>query len=196
MTTTPDTATDDADRDTVWVRTDVDHDTGGYVVTVTAGADRARALKPPQAMRYAAAITAIAAQAEHDAAVGRQTQALAADQGEQGALEHAAGIVNLLRSDRAPVAPNVTYPIRLTPGVNPQLQPFITVAVDGDQRLGQWTPAAARAHAMHVLESVAVADLDAAYYRALRGQVGLDDATARAAVSQLQTHRIDMGDDQ
>ncbi|GAB3988822.1 hypothetical protein [Nocardioides marmoraquaticus] len=189
MTTTPDTPTETADRDTVWVRTDVDHDTGGYVVTVSAGEDRARAFKPPQAMRYAAAVTAVAAQAEHDAAVGRQTQALAAEQGEQAALEHAAGVVNLLRGDRASVAPNVTYPIRLTPGVNPKLEPFITVAVDGDQRLGQWTPAAARAHAMHVLESVAVADLDAAYYRALRGQVGLDEATARAAVSQLQNHR-------
>lgn len=54
--------------------------------------------------------------------------------------------------------------------------------------VGWVTPRELRDHGSHVLSTPAAADLDAALHRKLVGTFGLDDARARAVVSDLVNH--------
>ena len=173
-----DTAADRA----VWIKTDPTPDGSGYIVTLEVGQDTARILTPDEAMAHAAGVLAAAHRAEYDAAVLAQLTKLGIDR------EGTVMVVRQLRADRPPLDPAVTYPLTLEPCVNGAGVPFITVASPGHEQ-GQWTTTDARSHAIAVLECVAVADLDAAYLRALTGLIGLDKNRARRAVEDLVNYR-------
>ena len=171
------------DMDAVWVISDVAPD-GTYVVTVQAGQDVALTLPPDRAVGYVLAVLAVCAAAEFDAAVVTQFTRLGLS------VEDAALSVRDLRADRPPVDPAATAPLLFVPVVKSRSRrPVIHLLVDGEV-VGEWEPDEVREHAMHVLDAVVVADLDAGFRRFLVGTVGLDDETARAAVGDLQRHRL------
>ena len=170
-----------ADRE-VWIKTDPTPDGTGYVVTLEVGQDTARILTPDEAMAHAAGVLAAAHRAEYDAAVLAQLTKLGIER------ESVAMLIRQLRDDRPPLDPAATHPLTLEPCVNAAGKPFITVASPGREQ-GQWTTEDARSHAIAVLECVAVADLDAAYLRALTGLIGIDRSRARRVVEDLVNHR-------
>lgn len=168
-------------EDGLWVQSDVAAD-GHYVATVNAGG-RAWALSHDEARAYAAAVVRACAEAEHDAAVVRMLAALGLDR-EAGGL-----LVGELREDRAGADTAATAPLTFTPGVSAFTgEAFLHLALDG-QGHGQLDPAAAREHALYVLETPAVADLDRSLFVKLTDGLGLDEARARAAVARLGEHR-------
>ena len=100
-------------------------------------------------------------------------------------------MVTDLRADRPPLDAAATDPLTFTPGVSlARRHPSLALHRHGEQ-IGQWEVGDARGHALHVLEAVAVADLDAAYRRALVGMVDLDEATAVVVVDDLRHHCTD-----
>lgn len=165
----------------VFVASDVtDH---GYVATLSVDADQTRVLTPAESIRYAAAVLDAAARAEYDGAVFAQMSGI-----DGIGTQSAAMLVLDLRKDRPPLDGDALTPLGLEPSVNPEGKPFLVVSIAGE-KVGQWTPAEARGHALNVLEVVAAVDLDSAYYRLLRGIVGLDEHRARNIVSELGNHR-------
>lgn len=175
----------------VWLRSAPSADGSTYVVTLEVSADRVLTLTPTLAVAYASAVLAAAARADYDAAVLRQ---LTSADGLGVDHRTAAGLLaDSVRPDRPPLPDPTDGMLTLTPGVSltpdRQLRPFLVVNLDG-QPAGQWTPDDARAHAMTALEAVAVADLDAGYYRALIGPVGTDPDAARRVVDNLAEFRI------
>jgi hypothetical protein len=98
--------------------------------------------------------------------------------------ESRAGCVEDLRADRPPLDHAATAPLRLEPGVNSHLEPFIGVFIAGKQ-VGQWTCADARGHAAGIFEVMSAVDLDAAYHRFLVGTVGIEPDRARNVVTGL-----------
>lgn len=167
--------------DGLWVYSDVAPD-GTFVVTVSAGPDAAVTLDRDGAVAYAVALIDVAGRAEYDAAVLRQL-------GHAGLSEDATlPFVRELRADRPP--PAATFgPLRFEPIVSHRTrEPIVEIHVgEGPDRYGM-SPDAARGHATHVLDVLAVADLDAAYLRRLR-LTGLEDDRARAVVEDLGKHR-------
>lgn len=161
----------------VWVRTQPSASGKTYVVSIDFTDDLSVTLKPSEAAAYAAAVLAAGMYAAHDAAVLVQLTELGLTTVE------AAGAIRTLRDSRAPV-PTTGTALALEPGVTAEGKPFLVILLAGE-REGQWTVADARTHAQHVLEAVHAADLDAAYRRYLVGTVGLDEATAIAAVNDL-----------
>jgi len=169
---------------TVWVTTSIPPSAAGYVVTLEASADLARTLTPDESLTYAAGVLAAAARAEYDAAV------LAQMTSEKLGLpmQVAAEVIQELRKDRPPLDPAITWPFTFEPGVTKELHPFIKI-ICGGEPIGQWDVSDARSHAMGVLQSVAVADLDSAYLRALVGSVGLDRNRGMHVVDDLSNYR-------
>jgi len=166
----------------VWIKTEPSVDGSTYMVTVEIDNDRAIALTPDSAPRYAMTILEAIARAEYDAAVYQQLHTLVPDQ------LAVAQIIRDLRKDRPDIDTSATKPLEIEPGVNSKGKPFLDVLIDG-KKVGHWTMQAAREHVLAALEVTAVADLDAGYYRALIGLVGLDEARARNVVDDLQHHR-------
>lgn len=167
------------EQPTVWVRTEPRRDGSGYVVTIDAGEDFSKTLDPPTAMRHAYAVLQVAHRAAHDAAVMKQLTHLGVER------QYAAALVVDLRKDRPPVKADDLAPFSLEPGVSAFTgQPFLHVSING-KRVGQWEFVDAQQHALHVIGSVAVADLDSALYVALVGQMGLDKNRAHAVVTDL-----------
>lgn len=172
--------------DSVWIKTEPTLDGSAYVVTLEATDDVAVALDPDRALRYARGVLDAAHRAAYDAAVLRQMKSkLKLD------LETASQLVADLRKDRPSLDPDATEPLVLEPGVSAFTgEPFLTVGLRGKQdKLGQWSFGDAREHALHVLESLAVAELDSGYFRALVGQVGIEAPRARNVVDDLANHR-------
>jgi hypothetical protein len=169
--------------DTVWIKTTPALDGSGYVVTLEADDDTARVLTPTEALAYAAGVLAAASRCEYDAAVIRQmTRALKLP------VATAAQVITDLRADRPPLDPSATAPMWLEPGVNKDLDGFLVISING-KKVGQWNATDARGHALAVIESIAVADLDSAYVRVLVGSVGIDKARALQVVDDLGNHR-------
>lgn len=165
-----------SDDGCVWVRTAPSVSGKTYVVSVEYSEDLVVSLNRSEARDYANTVIAASTAARHDAAVYMQLV-------ESGVDDNlAAGVVASLRADRAPVG-RVLPVFELRPGVGNH-GPFLVVLLAGEAA-GQWTPAQAETHATGVLASVAAADLDQAYYRALRGSVGLEEEPARNAVAAL-----------
>lgn len=172
----------------IWVISDVAPD-GTYVVTIQAGPDRAITLDRTQATAYVTAVLTAAVYAEYDAAVIVQHVTLGLN------LSAAARVIQDMRADRAPVDDAATGPLRFEPIVTAaNRDPAVLVSLDG-QRVAQWTAEDTKGHALHVLEVLAGVDLDAAYYRYLRGSVRLDEDRARALVGDLGHHRAGSPDD-
>jgi hypothetical protein len=163
----------------VWVKTERTLDETGWMVTVEIDGDNAIALTENEAPQYVYGVLDAAARAEYDAAVLAQI-------GAKVDREHAMRLIVDLRRERPPL--RATRLLDLLPGVSVKGEPFIGIEVNGKQ-VGQWDVADARLHAMHVMEAVVTADLDAGYLRALKGIVGLDDSTAHAAVADLANWR-------
>lgn len=175
-----------AEPEAIWVISDVAPD-GTYVTTVQASDDVAVVLDRDRALAYAVALYTAVGYAEYDAAVLAQLTTLGV--GDRMAAECVAD----LRDDRAPVDDAATAPLRFVPLVTAaKREPALFVEVGG-KRIAQWTTADGRQHAGHVLDICAGVDLDAAYFRFLRGPVGLDDDRARAVVESLGEHRIGGG---
>ncbi|WP_042400069.1 hypothetical protein [Streptacidiphilus carbonis] len=148
-----------------------------YVATIHLDGDTARTLNRDQGIAWASTVLTAAAQAEHDALVIRQLA------GKVGmALDLAC--VGDLRADRPPLDDAATAPLRLEPGVNAKMEPFLALYINGEQ-MGQWTCQDAREHATGILEVMAAVDLDAAYYRFLTGSVKVDPPEARGIVGLL-----------
>lgn len=171
--------THNADHDAVWIKTEPTVDGSAYVVTIEASDDRSVVLTPDRALRYADAVLAYVARAEYDAAVVKQLRNLVDD------MQAVGQIVTDLRNDRPPIADDATAPLSFESGVSAFTgEAFLHIAIDG-KKVGQWDIPDAKAHALEVLESVSVADLDSGYYRALRSRVGLDESRARQVIDDL-----------
>lgn len=171
----------DTKETTVWVLTEPTPDGEGYVVRLRAD-EHSRTLTPPDALDYARALLRAAHVAWHDAAVARQMKSMGLS------FEDIAGTLEDLRKDRPPVEDCATDPLTFSPIVNKRFEPHLAIKVDGEQ-IGQWSFVQAEEHALHILGSVGVADLDAAYYRMLKDTVGLEERVARAAVGNLAEYR-------
>jgi hypothetical protein len=166
----------------LWVQSDVAPD-GTYVVGLHFGDDRAWVFTRSEAIQHAVAVLTQAERAEYDAAV------LALLHGKLGMPLPDAGafVANDLRPDRPPV--DEPGPIALVPGVLARdLRGFLTLHLDGEP-VGQWEIDSAHRHAVAVLQAVAAVDNDAAFYRLLRGPVGLEEPRARAVVADIANHR-------
>ncbi|MEV4122877.1 hypothetical protein [Micromonospora sp. NPDC049645] len=173
----------------VWVESGVAAD-GTFVVEVHADGDWSFALDRDRALAYVATVYDAAARAEYDAAILRQLTSRGLSREVVGEV-----IIKDLRPDRPPLNDAATAPLTFTPIVSEVSgHPFVHVHVHGrsarePQFLAQWKPASARQHAGHVLDALAVVDLDAGYLRALVGVIGIDAPRARAVVATLADHR-------
>lgn len=96
----------------------------------------------------------------------------------------AAQVVADLRQDR-PGLDAAFGPLRFEPIVSNRTGEPV-VAIHGPRaQAAQIAAGDAKLHAVHVLETLAVADLDAGYLRLLRASVGVDEARARQVVDDL-----------
>lgn len=165
----------------VWVTSDVNPDgSAGYIVTVSATDDVALSLKADAAVRYVATATRAAVIARHDAAVMHQLTT-------RFGLDPVTGAqaVADLRQDREPLNDAATAPLRFDPIVSgTTLRPYVHLWA-GDTKISQWTPKDCLEHAGYVMEALAGADLDSAYYQYLRQTIGIDVQRARAVVAHL-----------
>jgi hypothetical protein len=159
-----------------------------YRVAITLDGRTYARLDARSALAHAAAVLAHAQHAEYDAAVLTQLQKLGLP------LEAAGQAVATLRHIRRVPSAADTAPLRLEPGVNTAGKPFIAIKLHGDP-VGQWDIPDARAHAMHVIETVEAARLDTDYRNYLVTEVRLDDATASRVVHDLADHRPPYTDD-
>lgn len=171
----------DDDEKAIWIKTEPSVDGSTYVVSLELGDDRAVVMTPERAMAHASVILAAAQRAEYDAAVVTQMR-------DKVPLEAIGQLVGDLRKDRPPLDGEAIAPMEVEPAVSAKAHPFLVVSIAGEE-WGQWAVPAARAHAMNLLEAVQAADLDAAYYRALTGLVGLEEGTARQVIEDLANHR-------
>lgn len=172
--------------DMVWVKTEPSLDGKTYTVTLEATDDVAVVLDPDKAVRYAWGVLDAAHRAAYDAAVIRQMQGRL-----KLPMDVIGQLITDLRADRPDLDDGATYPFRLEPGVAARNgKPFLALYLQGqDEQLGQWDFDDARQHALHVMESVKVADLDAAYRLALTSVVGIEDARALNVVDDLGNWR-------
>lgn len=169
----------DTEPTTIEVLSDLAPDGRTYVTTVQLNGDTARTLDRNQGDAWVRTVLAAAVQAEHDALI---MQHLIRAVG--STLEEAALVVSQLRADRPALDHDATAPMRLTPGINADCEPFLAVHINGTQ-VGQWDPADARDHAIGVIEVITSVDLDAAYHRFLVAQMGVTPENARTVIAEL-----------
>jgi len=174
-----------SENEGLWARSDILPD-GNYAVTVSVGSDRIWTLDRDGAIRYALTLLRAAQEADHDAAVFR---ALTHAEVPPDAAAH--GISKDLRPDRPPLDHDATAPLKVEPGVNEALQPFLKLSLDG-KPFGQVGVDGAADHALGVLSAMLSVDLDAALHRWLIGTIGLDTPKAKAFVHSLIEHRIEL----
>lgn len=177
--------TNDDERDAFWIRTEPTVDGNAYIVTLSISEDHAVTLTPARANQYAGALLGAVAEAEYDAAIVQQmTDKLSLDM---------ATTAQLIRDMRAERTQKLAAGLTFEPGVSQRKQhPFVMIVRDG-QPIGQLDAPAARRHALHVLEAVPVADLDAAYLKVLRGIVGTPEGTARQVIADIDNYRQSWG---
>jgi hypothetical protein len=166
----------------VWIASDPSPDGSTYLVTVEFSDDRSIPLTPQTAPRYAMTILEAMARAEDDAAVVAQMSEAVQDR------DAVVAMIRDIDQDRPSIDYSPTEPLILVPGVDGKGEPFLHVQIDG-KLVGQWTMEGARDHACAALQMTAVADLDAGYYRALIGLIGLEPARARGVVHDLANYR-------
>jgi hypothetical protein len=170
----------------IWVTSDINPDgSASYIVTVSATNDVALSLRADDAVRYVAAVTRAAVIARHDAAVVNQLR------GPIGLDPKDAGYTIVeLRQDREPVQDDATAPMRFEPIISGStFKPYVHVWAAG-KRISQWTPEDCFEHAGYVMQTLAGADLDSAYYRYLTGVVGVPEQSARGAVADLGNYGL------
>lgn len=173
------------ERDSFWIRTEPTIDGSAFVVTLSITEDHAVTLTPARANQYAGALLGAAAEAEYDAAIVRQmTERLSLDM---------ATTAQLIRDMRAERPTRIAAGLVFEPGVSQRKQHAFIRIVRDEQAIGQLDVPAARRHALHVLEAVPVADLDAAYLKVLRGIVGTEENTARQVIEDIDNYRPSWG---
>jgi hypothetical protein len=174
----------------VWIRTQPSEDGSTYVVTLEATQDIAVVLTPTKAYQHAAGLMAVVARAEYFCAVMRQmTERLGLDESD------ASQTILALQADMPLIEPGLTEPLSFVGVIGKtrstgQFVPYLNVSI-GDEELGTWDLESARSHALAVLEIVEGANLDAAYYRIMRGSVGVEEGHARQAVYDLSNFRAE-----
>lgn len=130
---------------------------GSYSTTLSLGQDVSWSLAQPRATKYAAAITALAVAAEHDAATYAAMRCRDIPDGLIG------DVIARARTARAD-ADRWTAPLVVTPMIAArEPHPPILACYHRDRQdlAWQWTPNLARQHAMQVLNTGAAAILDA-----------------------------------
>lgn len=172
----------DDDENSTWVRSEPSADGKTYVVTLSAGSDHSIVLDRYTALNYALYVHDAVERARYDAAVRKQL-VIRLKLGEK----EVAQVILDLRRDRPEQQHD--WPIKIIPGVSQRDgHPFLRLEMpDGKQ--GQWEIDDAISHANGVLEASIVADLDAGYYRILRGAVGVEEHIARNVIDDLANHR-------
>lgn len=169
------------DEGAAWIHTEPTPDGTGYMVTLSVDEDRSISLERPTAMEYAYTVLKVVACAEYDAAVLKQMT-------KRVNRESAAQLVVDLRKDRPEPDFTVMAPLSLAEGVTSAGKAFVIVKKDGEP-VGQWDLKQAREHALGIIESLVVAELDEAYLRCLKGVVGVETGIAQAMVNDLQEFR-------
>lgn len=188
MTEQVETQQQNEDETSVWIRTQPSEDGSTYVVTLEATEDIRVVLTPKRAYEHAAGVMAVVARADYFCAVLRQMiERLGLDESESKQT------VLALQADLPMIEPGLTEPLSFVGVIGKsrstgQFVPFLNVSV-GDEELGTWDLESARSHALAVLETVEGANLDAAFYRIMRGAVGVGEGTARQAVHDLGNFR-------
>ncbi|MDH2425752.1 hypothetical protein [Sphaerisporangium sp. TRM90804] len=177
----PDPRTSESPPGTIWVQSNL-LPNGRYVVAVHYDADRSRVLDRDEALKYAAAVHALATHAEHDAAVAAQLSQLGLPR------DAVAQAVVDLRARRPAIEEAITAPLSLTPSVSASRGVgYLKLSISG-RLIAQWEVADARDHANNVLTVLAAVDLDAVYRRYLVMTVGLDRNRAERVVDDLAKH--------
>lgn len=136
---------------------------GRYGIVLSRG-DAERWLSYEEVLLHCTATIQAAVRAEHDAAVFKQLTGPL-----ELPFEHAGLTVQDLRDMRPPVDAQALQPLGLEPGVTMAGKPFLVVRVGG-HKVGQWTPADARNHAMACLELAAAVPLDNNYFDFMTGR--------------------------
>lgn len=174
-------ARQEAGTDMLWVRTEPTLDGKGWTTTVDFDDDHSISLAPGQVVAYSNALLMACATADYDAAVFAQLVKRVKSE------NHAIMTVMDLRKDRPEPVEVEGY--SFVGGISHKTKRgFITINFNGEG-LHQLDVEPARGHALHVLEALIVADLDAAYLTHLRGIVGLEEPVARAVIAELAVHR-------
>lgn len=155
---------------------------GGYGVTVSYGEDHVWPLDDPD--RYAADVARVAITAEHDAAVVRcsvRTLKLP--------MEAVAQLMRDLRGEHVErPAVEVLPGLVMTPGVNMQFRPFVSIRVKAGEP-SQVDAADLLTHAHAALSTGVAAELDTNVRTTLTGPaMELDDDTASMMVEALTDH--------
>lgn len=164
----------------IWVRTERTIDGKGWMVTVELDEDHAIVLSPDEVHAYSTALLTACARAEYDAAVIRQLS-------QRTRVEHAIATVQDLRKDRPEWVE--IHGWSFAGGVSQKTRKgFITILHNGEPH-SQIDLEPARGHALHVLDALIVADLDAQYMTHLRSAIGLDEPVAANVVAELAVHR-------
>lgn len=154
---------------------------GAYVLTVRPTPDVSISLGRDRAIRYGLSVLTAVRYADYEAAVWAQMHA--AGPGEMGAWL----ALTALREQRRALDHEATAPLTFDPILSSTTRTgMIRVLLDGRQ-IAQLETAAAAEHAHGVLGILAVAELDALYYRWLRDGV-TDEPTARHIIGDLAKH--------
>jgi hypothetical protein len=174
----------------LWVETTLDEQTRRYVPTLRLGSEQIQ-LTVQLAIGWARDVLDAAHAAAYDAAVFHQLHKVI-----DMPLELVGVVITDLRADRPGRRTLDVLPqVDLVPGVSSRTgEPFLHLRWHGEV-VGQWTVADARQHALHLLETVQVADLDSAYLRMLMDHVDLDLSRASQVVHDLSKHRPPDGSD-
>lgn len=174
------------DERATWIIVDRTPD-GAYFPAIVTGGDRTWPLE--DAAGYARTLLAVCEDACHDAAIVRlMTERL------HQPLDYARWFVMELRQDRPDYDDAPTAPLTFRPMVASKTGlPWVDLQLDGE-RLGRWTPDAARQHAAYVLAAPHVADLDTAIVRQLRTGFEMSLDAAASLVDDLSNFREDHHD--
>lgn len=169
--------------DAVWIKNEPDEQ-GTYHVYLELGPDDVIPLDVTTAYQWAREVLSAVAQAEYDAAVIKQIEALGMPP------KAVAEVVGTLREDRADHVPVSAIPgLQLVPGVSQRSRMgFLRLDRRGEP-IGQWELDDARQHALAVIEAFEVSILDSAYLRALEHNIGIERGRALNVVGDLINHR-------
>jgi len=170
------------DEAIMWVASDRTYG-NFYVATIHIGPDTSIPLETELGRRYALHIVRVASYALYDAALLCQFRAAGLED------EATAAWICNMREARPEPDNAATAPLLFTPMISMKGRAVVRVDL-GDQSLGVYPAEVAMTHAMQVLEAVAVAELDCAYYTALTtGETPLEEGAAVATVSGLSAFR-------
>lgn len=152
------------------------------VAACTADGDVLRRMTRAEVHEHAEALLLAASRAEYDLAVYRQLTARGDPPDDAWAVQ----LLALVREQAwPPVREEATAPLRVRPGVNPDLQAFVSIEVEG-KVAGTWTPDEMRQHAAWLLKFAGLAELDTAYRKFLIEEVGVEEKTAAVAVATVR----------